>query len=172
MTKLEIHRWVRQVLAVGGPLLKQWDNEAEHAWHIDLARALAGFERVRDGFTPDVPPLPPAEEDRNAPWVCIGCSLVYPVCPDTNAHDCPACGEKVCPARLWHRAVVRCVGVAEHVCGILAAARVGNGMTCKCGIAYRLHPYCVNSQFRAELASSTRPEYFLHVVCGGRHMKL
>lgn len=30
-------------------------------------------------------------------WMCLGCASFYPSCPDHDAENCPACGEKVCP---------------------------------------------------------------------------
>ncbi len=173
MTKAEIRRWVREVLAVGGPLLKQWDDERDADWHGYIGEALGALRAAQGALNAaDPSTLPPADEDRNAPWVCTGCSLVFPQCPDTNAHDCPGCGAKICPARLWPRAVVRCEGLAEHLCGILTAERTGTDMVCKCGIPYRLHPHCANSKLPESMASLSRPEYFLHVICNGRHVKL
>lgn len=173
MTKPEIRAWVRQTLAVAVPLLKQWDDEKNEDWHGYVGEAVGALRAAQEALNRAEPGLlPPLDEDRNAPWVCTGCSLVYPVCPDTNAHDCPACGAKICPARLWAQAVIRCGEVAEHLCGILAAERTGTDMVCKCGIPYRQHPYCANSKLGPERSSSVRPEYFLHVICGGRHVKL
>lgn len=111
--------------------------------------------------------------DPQAPYVCLGCSKVFEACPDFDAYDCPDCGEKVCPARLWHRAVLRCQHRDEDGCGCEAAERTDGRCKCpKCGLEHRLHPYCANSKLGPNQSSSTFPEYFLHVLCDGRHVKL
>ncbi len=170
MTEHQIAHWLRQVLAAGDAITDAHDAEA--GWVKDIGEAMSllrrAQDRVRDPLLASLPPV----EDRQAPWVCIGCSLVYQVCPDPNAHDCPACGTKVCPARLWARAVVRCQGITEHLCGILAAERTGTDMVCTCGIPYRQHPHCAHSRLPESMSGSLRPEYFLHVLCDGRHVKL
>jgi hypothetical protein len=174
MTKAEIRAWVRSTLAVANALLDQWDDEKETDWHGYVGEALGALRAAQEALNcADPSTLPPAEEDRNAPWVCTGCSLVYPVCPDPNAHDCPGCGAKVCPARLWSRAALRCERKNEDGCGSEVAERADGDVLCgKCGIAYRLHPYCANSKLPESMSASQFPQYFLHVACGGRHVKL
>lgn len=174
MTKPEIRAWIRQVLAVGVPLLHQWDDEKNEDWHGYVGEAIGALRAAQEALNRAAPStLPPAEEDQNAPWVCTGCSLVFPVCPDTNAHDCPGCGAKVCPARLWSRAVLRCEDKHDDKCGVVGATRASDDCLCGgCGLAYRLHPHCANSKLGPALSSSVQPEYFLHVLCDGRHVKL
>lgn len=41
-----------------------------------------------------------------------------------------------------------------------------------CGKPYRKHPYCKQSELPESMTSSIRPEYYIHVLCDGRHVKL
>ena len=64
-----------------------------------------------------------------------------------------------------------CVGV---LCTGEADFQRANGdcvcPTCK--RSYYDHPYCQNSELAEQLRSSSFPEYILHVLCDGRHVKL
>ncbi len=40
---------------------------------------------------------------KDEPYKCLGCAAEYPTNPDWDADDCPKCGEKVCPVRIWKR---------------------------------------------------------------------
>lgn len=41
-----------------------------------------------------------------------------------------------------------------------------------CLLPYWKHPCCANSKLPESMSSSTIPEYFLHVLCTGLHVKL
>lgn len=121
-----------------------------------------------DGLAPSISPL---VLDPDAPYVCLGCSTPFATCPDADAHNCPKCGDKVCPVRLWKRKL-RCE--KEPCDGGTSFIRAdGNCLCPTCGIAYADHPFCANSVIPASLQSSIFPEYILHVLCGsGLHVKL
>ncbi len=57
-----------------------------------------------------------------------------------------------------------CKGGCDELC-----VRASGDVICEeCGKPYRLHPYC-----RGQVTMMTGvPEYFLHVGCDGRHLKL
>jgi hypothetical protein len=171
MTKDEIAHWVRQTLFAGEAIANGHLDQQSERWFRFVDAAVAALkmaqQELRDPLLANLPP----PEDRNAPYVCMGCSLVYPVCPEPNAYDCPACGAKVTPVRLWARAVVRCEGIACSGAELLRRAD-GDCACPKCGLAYRLHPHCANSRLSDAMAASTRPEFYLHVLCNGDHVKL
>jgi hypothetical protein len=171
VTKHEITFWLRQQLAVGRALLPAYATERTSVWHTAIADAVdalacAQAELRRELGHVDVPPEP----DHNAPYICMGCRLVYTECPDPNAYDCPACGEKVCPVRLWRRRVLAC---DKAPCdGGTTFYRCDGGMRCTtCGLRYYDHPFCKNSAHPSTLSDSSFPEYALHVLCNGDHIK-
>lgn len=62
--------------------------------------------------------------------------------------------------------------VVFHECDPLDFHRAGN-LTCEaCGKEYSQHPYCGKSQLPTSMSSSTFPQYFIHVLCDGTHVKL
>jgi hypothetical protein len=169
LTKHEITFWLRQQLAVGRALLPAFAAERTSVWHTAIADAVdalaaAQAELRRELGHIDVPPAP----DHNAPYICMGCRLVYAECPDPNAYDCPGCGAKVCPVRLWRHRALACDG--GECDGGITFYRCDGRMVCTCGLAYYNHPYCKNSANPAQLTASF-PEYALHVLCNGDHIK-
>ena len=65
------------------------------------------------------------------------------------------------------------IDVLHHECDVLNFYRTNGYMICKdCGQEYWKHPYCGNSELPESMRSSTRKEYFLHVLCNGEHIKL
>lgn len=174
MDKNQLRAWLRLTLVAGKTILDGHAAEERADWYGYIDEALGNLRAAQDslngdrgnGSVADVP----HSHDHNAPYVCTACSLVYPVCPDFNAHDCPACGEKVCPVRLWRRAVIRCVSKLDDVCGIAQMVRTDGACLCpKCRLPHADHPYCANSELKT---GESPPAYYLHVLCDGQHVKL
>jgi hypothetical protein len=67
-----------------------------------------------------------------------------------------------------------CKNVSEDVCGGADFFRADGRCMCNlCGHVYSSHPYCVNSKLPDSMQSSElHPDYALHVLCNGNHVKL
>lgn len=111
------------------------------------------------------------ERDPLAPYVCLGCRAAYHVCPDQLDHNCPKCGEKVCPKKLIN-ARERNAGrytCCTSVCDV-EVIRASGDVVCKaCGETYYEHPRCLGSAGDREFGLT---EYADHVLCDGTHVHL
>lgn len=97
------------------------------------------------------------------PYRCAGCGKLYETCPDHDAHDCPACGEKVMPEALFQRHHTHVERTAS--CDV-EPRRASGAMVCEtCGRTYQQHPLCFATRTRWAGA-------FLNVLCDGSHVKL
>lgn len=112
--------------------------------------------------------------DPLAPYICGGCGRRYETCPDYNAYDCPACGEKVGPLRFFRRYEARChdgcAKIGPHRLDV-DVMRADQDVVCvDCGQLYREHPGCFQTRtFERHIGKSF---YVVRVLCDGRHVKL
>lgn len=158
-------RWSAWVCACGEELRpERWtpvDGSDERRGCCDSCTKLYAFTSAH-------PHMRRFIDDPNAPWVCPGCCTRFDECPDLNAHNCPKCGGKVCPARLWNR-VLSCL--PKSPCGAADFLRASGDCLCvKCELPYYQHPCCANSE--DAIAATTYPVYTLHVLCDGTHVHL
>lgn len=63
--------------------------------------------------------------------------------------------------------------VHDENCDTANMVRIDGRYICPvCELPPRKHPYCKGSPLPESMCSSSFPEYFLHVLCDGRHVKL
>ena len=110
--------------------------------------------------------------DPHAPYVCLGCGRRYETCPDFDAYNCPACGEKVGPA--YRRGGALWCARYEAKCHDGCSAetfRADGGVECTtCGRPYRDHPGCFQTRYIE--GDRSRGYYVDKVLCDGRHVHL
>jgi len=110
-------------------------------------------------------------DDRLAPYICLGCSAVFPVCPDHADHNCPKCGEKIIPKKLLN---ARERNAGRHTCCTMVCDaevfRADGDVVCTaCGETYYEHPRCLGSAFSVE---GSQTVYAAHVLCDSTHVHL
>ena len=112
----------------------------------------------------------PKMPDHDAPYVCLGCSEKFAVCPDFDAHNCPKCGEKVAPKKLLNmrERVAGTYVTCNGDCRAEVFRASGDVLCTECGELYREHKYCVASGYE----EGVRVAYAAHVLCDGRHVHL